>query len=91
MSAAPHARLRVELVAIERPAAAHLDRIVGKRVVPLDGAEDAHEGQTEARARSSRHHQESFGAGARHHAIEQFQRIGDRAGAKILVERSAAS
>ena len=41
------AGLRVKLVAVERPAAAVLNRIVRKGIVPLDGAEDARIGQAE--------------------------------------------
>ena len=39
--------LRIKLVAIERPAAAILDRVVGKRVVPLDGRQNARVRQAE--------------------------------------------
>ena len=33
------------------------------------------------------HHEKPFRAGARHHAVEQLQRIGDRARIQILLER----
>ena len=82
----PCAGLRVELVAIDRPAAAQLDRIVGKALcrsmVPRMRAKRKLE---RCRALLA-HHQEGLGAGAGHHAIEQVERIGDRPRRQILVE-----
>ena len=66
----PDPRLRPQRVAIHRPAAAQLHRIVGKRIVPLDRAEQAHIAAVRARRARAFHHQESVGAGAGHHAVD---------------------
>ena len=78
---------RPELVDIERPAAAHLHRIGRKGVVPLDGRQDADERQVERLRRILAAHQERLGAGARHHAVEQMDRIGDRPRRHVFVQR----
>ena len=41
----PYARLRVQVVAVERPAGAHLHRVGGESVVPFDGGLQADVGQ----------------------------------------------
>ena len=87
MSSRADAGLRIHLVAIERPAAAILDRIVGKGVVPLDGRQDARIGQAEFFGLAAAQHQKGIGAGARHDAVIKPQRIGDEARGQILVER----
>ena len=68
--------LRVERVAIHRPAAAILHRIVGKGIVPLNGAEQSGEAQAKFYRGRAPHHQKSLRAGARHDAVEQSQRVG---------------
>ena len=78
---------RPELIDIERPAAAHLHRIVRKGIVPLDGRQDADERQIERLRRILAAHQERLRARARHHAVEQMDRIGDRPRRHVFVQR----
>ena len=82
-----HARLRIEIIRIERPAGAVLHRVIRKRVVALNRALDARERNTESHGIVLTHHHEGFGAGAGHDAIEQTERFGNRARIEIVIER----
>src|SRR2546426_8376186 len=72
------AGLRVELFAIERPAGAHLHRIRGKGVMPFDGPHERYERNAERFCAVFTQYQKPFGTRARHDAVEQMQRLGDR-------------
>ena len=80
------ARLIVERLAVERPAAAKLDRILGIGVVALDRGEKPRVRKIELFRRGAPHHEEAVGAGARHDAIEEADRVGDEARVEILLE-----
>src|SRR6185503_12110972 len=71
------AGLGVEFVAIERPAATHLDRIVRIRVVALDGSEDPRIWEPEFPRTLDRKDEETLGARAGHHTVEEAQRLGN--------------
>src|SRR5437667_149374 len=76
--ARPGAGLRVEILAIERPAGAHLHRIRGKGIMPFDGPHQGCERNAERFCTLFAPYQKSLGTRARHDAVEQMQRLGDR-------------
>ena len=81
------AGLRVEVVAVDAPAAAQQHRVVGEGVVALDRAAHEHVGEAEVARALLAHHQERLGAGARHDAVEQVDRLGDRPRVEVLLDR----
>src|SRR5688572_30752810 len=72
-------RLRVELVAVERPAGAYLHRVGSEGVVAFDGGFELNARQTEGPGAALREDKKTFGARAGHDAVEEVQRLGDRA------------
>ena len=80
------ARLRVKIVPVHRPAAAHLDRIVREGVMPLDSPQDAREGKAAPSRLVLAHDEEAFRSRAGHDAIEEPKRISNEARAEIGLE-----
>ena len=56
-------------------------------VVPFDGPSDAGERKVSAHGLVFGHHQKGLGPGDRHHAIEQRDGVGDRAGGEVIFHR----
>ena len=82
-----HPRHGVELIDVHRPAAAHLDRIVRKGVVPFDRRQQRRMFQAEILGNIGGGDEERFRTGTGHHAVEQMDRIGDRPRRHVIVER----
>ena len=80
-------RLRVQLVTVGPPAATHHHRVLRIGVVALDAGVHQHMRQAEVTRPVLAHHEEGLGAGARHHAIEQVDRVRDRLGRHVLGKR----
>src|SRR5580704_11995321 len=58
-----------QIFAIERPSAAKLNGVIGKCVMPFDGAENAGMGESQLLCDVAAGHEKSFGACARHDAV----------------------
>ncbi len=80
------ARPGKQLVALERPTSAHLERIVGKRVVPLQGGKNVCVAQPELPRPVPSHNQKRLRPRTGHDTIKQSKRLRDQASLEILLE-----
>src|SRR4029079_11330391 len=81
------ARLRIEIIPVHLPTAAHLDGILRERVVSLDGAQDARERKAAPLGLVFAHDQESLRSGTGHDAVEEPKRVSDEATTEIGFKR----